>query len=184
MASGTSGTGIKLLGWNAGAGPSSSGGIVYPSVPGSSEPETGFREASRHAFTSSARLRLGGLNLEHKLLSAPLNMALDAGFALQDLYSEQASSRTGLSFSLNGQIGFDNGITLFGRSTWLHELSNPGSLDAIPELEFTTGVILRPQPNFSIQAGYRRFNLEQGDQRSAASPYLMQGLFLGTGLYW
>ena len=137
-----------------------------------------------HFSTSPARFRLGGLNLESELLSSPVSMSFDAAFAIQDPYSGQPNSAVGLSFSLDGHIGFGNGVTLFGRSSWLTGMLYPDASQAVPDLEFTTGITLSPQPNFSILAGYRRFRLDQGYSRGTGSPYSTQGLFLGTGFYW
>ena len=126
---------------------------MHSALPGTWLFDMGPATASLDFSRSSGSLSLGGLNLESELLSAPVNLSLDAAFAIQDYHPALQSSGVGLSFSLDGHIGFGNGITLFGRSTWLSEMPGWGASEALPEMQFTTGIELSPQPNFSIQAG-------------------------------
>ena len=134
--------------------------------------------------TTYGQWRLGYLNFDSQLLSAPVSLALNAGLVVQNPYFEQYRPGVGLSFSLGGHIAVGDTLSLYGRSTWLPSQHTFDTSDVFPELEFATGIVLRPLSNFSIQAGYRQFSLDHSQNRGDTARYSMQGLFLGTGLYW
>lgn len=124
------------------------------------------------------------LNLEHRLLSTPGNTVISAGIGVQSIYLARHDSRNSLSLSLNGKMGIGKGVTLYGESAWLPGLLETDGVDTLSSLEFETGVMLNPLPNLSIQAAYRRYNLDYTLTGGVADHATSQGFFLGTGLHW
>jgi len=123
-------------------------------------------------------------DLQRRILSLSDNSYIALGLGWEQLNLSNDSS-SGSRLQISGRVSLLGIAYLYGRSTWIPQLSDFAGYQDVSGLEHEAGISITPFPFLSLRAGYRRFSLDFTNASSGLGDSTeSNGFILGAGFHW
>ncbi|HED14729.1 MAG TPA: hypothetical protein ENI62_13930 [Gammaproteobacteria bacterium] len=122
-------------------------------------------------------------DIQRRIFSLSDNSYIALGLGWEQLNLANDSS-AGSRLQISGRISLLGIAYLYGRSTWLPQLSDFAGYQDVSGTEHEAGISITPFPFLSLRAGYRRFSLDFTNATGLGDSTESNGFILGAGFHW